>query len=117
MAAMVKDLEIIPHAMRRAAEAGYLTATDLADWIVRYLGKPFRAAHHVAGAVVKRADELGISLASLPLQEIQKIEPAITQEIYSVLSLEASVGSRASFGGTAPERVREQVRYWRERLR
>jgi argininosuccinate lyase len=116
MAGMVKDLEISAQAMRRAAEAGYLTATDLADWIVRVLGKPFRAAHHIAGAVVKRAEEMKVPLASLPLQEIQKIEPAITQEIYSVLSLDASVGSRASFGGTAPERVCEQVRYWRERL-
>jgi argininosuccinate lyase len=116
MTGMAQDLEAVPEVMRRAAEGGYLTATDLADWVVRVLGTPFRTAHHIAGALVKRAEELDIPLESLPLEEMQKIEPAITTDIYSVLSLDASVQSRASFGGTAPERVREQIRFWRERL-
>jgi argininosuccinate lyase len=116
MTGMAQDLEAAPEVMRRAAESGYLTATDLADWVVRVLGRPFRAAHHIAGALVKRAEALNVPLQSLPIEEMQKVEPAITADIYSVLSLEASVRSRASFGGTAPERVREQIRFWRERL-
>ena len=116
MTAMAKDLEADHAAMRRAAETGYPTATDLADWLVRKLGRPFRSAHHTAGAIVKRAEELGLSLDRLPLEEMQKIDPAITNGVQAVLSLESSVRSRASFGGTAPERVGEQVRYWREQL-
>jgi len=116
MAGMIADLKAQPDAMRRAAEMGYPTATDLADWIVRVLKRPFRDAHHIAGSVVKRAEELGILLDRLPLEEMQIIEPAIGKEVYDVLSLEASVRSRASFGGTAPERVREQIAFWRERL-
>jgi len=102
--------------MRRAAEAGYPTATDLADWVVRVLGKPFREAHHIAGAIVKRAETAGLALDKLPLAEMQTIEPAITADVFAVLSLEASVNARKSFGGTAPERVREQILYWREKL-
>jgi argininosuccinate lyase len=116
MAGMVADLT--PHAdtMRRAAGAGYPTATDLADWLVRVLEKPFRAAHHIAGAIVKRAEDVGVALDQLPLAEMQKIEPGITGDVYAVLALDSSVNSRASFGGTAPIRVREQVSYWREKL-
>jgi argininosuccinate lyase len=116
MAGMIADLKAQPDAMRRAAQMGYPTATDLADWIVRVLKRPFRDAHHIAGSIVKRAEELGILLDRLPLEEMQIIEPAIGKEVYDVLSLEASVRSRASFGGTAPERVREQIAFWRERL-
>ncbi len=116
MTGMARDLDVDGAAMRRAAEAGYPTATDLADWLVRVLGKPFRAAHHIAGAMVKRAEELGIPLIRLPLDEMRRIEPAVTNDVYGVLSLESSVRSRASFGGTAPERVGEQVRWWREKL-
>jgi len=116
MAGMIADLKAQPDAMRRAAEMGYPTATDLADWIVRVLKRPFRDAHHIAGSIVKRAEELGVLLDRLPLEEMQIIEPAIGKEVYDVLSLEASVRSpRASFG-TAPERVREQIAFWRERL-
>jgi argininosuccinate lyase len=117
MEGMVKDMRPDPVAMRRAAEAGYPTATDLADWVVKNLGKPFREAHHIAGAAVKRAEQLGVSLDKLPLAELQKIEPAITANVYDVLSLEASVNSRTSFGGTAPVRVKEQVQFWREQLK
>jgi len=116
MAGMIEDMHANDMAMRRAAETGYPTATDLADWLVRVKGKPFREAHHIAGAAVKRAEALGVALDKLPLAEMQKIEPAITAEVYSVLSLEASVNARTSFGGTAPERVREQILFWRERL-
>jgi argininosuccinate lyase len=116
MTGMVADMTVNAAAMRRAAEAGYPTATDLADWLVRALGRPFRAAHHITGMIVRRAEELGVSLDKLPLEEMQKIEPAITDDIYTVLPLESSVQSRASFGGTAPEGVREQIRYWREKL-
>jgi argininosuccinate lyase len=116
MEGMTQDLEVDSAAMRRAAEAGYPAATDLADWLVRSLGRPFRAAHHTAGAIVRRAEELGVPLDAMPLEEMRRVEPAITDDIFSVLSLESSVGSRASFGGTAPERVSEQVKLWREKL-
>jgi argininosuccinate lyase len=117
MAAMIADLKADAAAMRRAAVAGYPTATDLADWIVRVLKKPFREAHHVAGAIVGRAEALKLTLEALPLAEMQKVEPAITKDVFGVLSLDASVASRLSFGGTAPARVKEQVAFWRERLK
>jgi argininosuccinate lyase len=117
MAAMIGDLEVDADAMRRRAEEGYPTATDLADWIVKTLRKPFREAHHSAGLVVARAEALGVSLAKLPLAEMQAIEPEITQDVFSVLSLEASVKARKSYGGTAPERVREQLKFWKEKLK
>jgi argininosuccinate lyase len=117
MAAMFADLTVNEGAMRSAAEAGYPTATDLADWIVRSLKKPFREAHHIAGSIVRRAEELNLPLEKLPLAEMQAVEPAITQEVFAVLPLEASVKSRMSYGGTAPDRVREQLRFWKEKLR
>jgi argininosuccinate lyase len=116
MAAMIADLTAQPDAMRRAAEPGFPTATDLADWVVRVLKKPFREAHHIAGSIVKRAETLGVTLDKLPLAEMQAVDPAITEDVFKVLSLEASVNSRMSLGGTAPARVREQLAYWRERL-
>ncbi len=103
--------------MRRAAEAGFPTATDLADWLVRVLKMPFRDAHLVAGSIVKRAEETGVTLDHLPLVEMQAIEPKITDDVFTVLTVEASVASRRSFGGTAPERVREQVKAWQEKLK
>jgi len=117
MAAMVSGMKADGAAMRRATAAGFPTATDLADWIVRVLKKPFREAHHTAGAIVKRAEARGVSLESLPLEEMQKIEPGITKDVLGVLSVEASVASRLSFGGTAPARVKEQISYWQERLK
>jgi argininosuccinate lyase len=117
MAAMVGDLKADRAAMRRAAAEGFPTATDLADWIVRVLKKPFREAHHAAGAIVKRAEALKLTLEAVPLSEMQKVEPAITKDIFGVLSLDASVASRLSFGGTAPARVKEQIAFWRERLK
>ena len=117
MAAMIADLTADTAKMRAAAEPGFTTATDLADWVVRVLKKPFREAHHIAGSIVKRAEEKGVTLDKLPLDEMQKIEPAITDKVFAVLSLDASVNSRMSLGGTAPARVKEQVRLWRESLK
>ncbi|MDE2183414.1 MAG: argininosuccinate lyase [Alphaproteobacteria bacterium] len=116
MTGMIADLAVNAEAMRAAANAGYPTATDLADWLVRVLQKPFREAHHIAGAIVKHAEELKLDLDKLPLAEMQAIEPAITADVLNVLSLEASVASRMSYGGTAPERVREQIILWGKRL-
>jgi argininosuccinate lyase len=117
MAGMIADLKVNDAAMRTAAEAGYPTATDLADWIVRELKKPFREAHHIAGSIVKRAEDLNLPLDSLPLAEMQAAEPGITDAVFAVLSLEASVKARMSYGGTAPDRVREQLFFWREKLK
>jgi len=113
---MVRDLKADPAAMRRAAERGFLTATDLADWLVRQLGMPFREAHHVTGRLVKLAEERSVGLAELDLASMQAVEPRITEAVFPVLSLEASAASRRSFGGTAPERVREAVKAARERF-
>ena len=117
MAAMFDDLKVNDVAMRGAAEAGYPTATDLADWIVRTLKKPFREAHHIAGSIVKRAEDLNLPLAGLPLKEMQAIEPGITDDVFKVLPLDASVKARMSYGGTAPDRVREQIAFWKDKLR
>ncbi|MGZ5998772.1 MAG: argininosuccinate lyase, partial [Rhizomicrobium sp.] len=97
MAAMIADLTVNPEAMKKAAEAGYPTATDLADWIVRTLKKPFRDAHHIAGSIVRRAEELNLPLEKLPLAEMQAVEPGITSEVFAVLPLEASVRARMSY--------------------
>ncbi len=116
-AGMVRDLEANPEAMRRAATSGYSTATDLADWLVRALGLPFREAHHVTGAIVRKAEQQGLQLADLPLAEMQAVEPRITEAVRSVLSVEQSVASRKSFGGTAPDNVRKAAATARERNR
>jgi argininosuccinate lyase len=116
MAGMVADLEPDRERMAAAAGAGYSTATDLADWLVRTLNMPFRDAHHVTGAAVKRAEELGVGLPDLPLADLQALDPRITAAIYDVLTPEASVASRVSYGGTAPDQVRAQIKRWKEAL-
>ena len=116
MAGMVGDLEPNRERMAAAAGAGFSTATDLADWLVRELGLAFRDAHHVTGAAVKRAEQLGCDLPTLPLSELQALEPRITEAIYKVLTPEASVASRRSYGGTAPDQVRAQIKRWKEIL-
>src|SRR5260370_30129717 len=98
---MVRDLEADPAAMRAAAERGYSTATDLADWLVRVLGLPFRQAHHVTGSLVKLAEESGVALAQLPLAAMQAVEPPIPQAGFGRPPAASSVRSRSSFGGTA----------------
>jgi len=112
---MITDMSVNALAMRTAAVVGYSTATDLADWLVRSLDMPFRDAHHVTGRLVKLAEERGIGLADLPLADLQSVEPRITEDAHAVLSVEASVASRTSLGGTAPERVREAATKARER--
>jgi len=116
MTGMVGDLTPDETAMREAAVQGYSTATDLADWLVREAGLPFRNAHHVTGRIVALAEEKGLSLEDLPLADMQEIEPKITDSIFSVLSVEASAASRSSFGGTAPSEVRNQIAWWQKRL-
>ena len=103
--------------MAAAAGAGFSTATDLADWLVRTLDMPFRDAHHVTGAAVKRAEILGCDLAELPLSELQALSQGITADVYEVLTPRASAGSRRSYGGTAPDQVRAQVARWKEMLK
>ena len=116
MAGMISDLEPVPATMAAAAGRGFSTATDLADWLVRELKMPFRDAHHVTGAIVKRAETLGTDLENLALAEMQKIEKRITKDIFTVLSVENSVKSRVSYGGTAPQNVRKMARAWSKRL-
>jgi argininosuccinate lyase len=116
MAGMVRDMRPNRERLRAAAGRGYSTATDLADWLVRELGLPFRRAHHITGAIVKAAEERGCTLAELPLRDMQAIEPAITDAVFDTIALDRSVESRASFGGTAPSRVRAAIRAARERF-
>jgi argininosuccinate lyase len=116
MAGMVADLEPNAARMAAAAGAGFSTATDLADWLVRELNLPFRDAHHVTGAAVKRAEQLGCDLPGLPISELQALEPRINEDIYKVLTPAASVESRKSYGGTAPDQVRTQIQRWKEIL-
>ncbi|WP_109259547.1 argininosuccinate lyase [Hyphobacterium indicum] len=117
MAGMAADLTFNTDAMAEAAGEAYSDATDLADYVVRELGKPFRDAHHIAGAMVKLAESRGVPLAGLALADMQSVEPELTEAVYSVLSARASMESRTSYGGTAPVRVKEQVKLWQDRLR
>ena len=102
--------------MKKAAGSGYSTATDLADWLVRTLGLPFREAHHVTGRAVALAEAKKLGLEKLALADLQAIHAGITADVFSVLSVQNSVKSRTSFGGTAPSEVRKQIRYWKKRL-
>jgi argininosuccinate lyase len=102
--------------MAAAAGAGFSTATDLADWLVRELDLPFRDAHHVTGAAVKRAEQLGVDLADLPLSELQALNQGISEDVFKVLTPAASAASRVSWGGTAPDQVRAQVARWKDSL-
>ena len=113
---MVHDMRPDRERLRAAAECGFATATDLADWLVRVAGLPFRDAHHATGQIVERAERLGRPLAELPLAELQAVEPAITGDVYDVLDAGRSAASRSSFGGTAPERVRAAVHEARKRF-
>ena len=106
---MIETCEFVPERMRAAAEQGFSTATDLADWLVREADVPFREAHHITGRAVKAAEEQGCNLDALSLDALQAIDSRIDDRVFDVLSVEASVRGRTSYGGTAPERVREQL--------
>ncbi len=116
-AGMVRDLEPDKHVMREAAAAGFSTATDLADWLVRTLDIPFRDAHHITGSIVALAEKQNCDLPGLKLPDMQKIEPRVTKDVYKVLTAEASVNSRTSFGGTAPSNVAREAKRWLKLLR
>ncbi|WP_395646072.1 argininosuccinate lyase [Terricaulis sp.] len=115
MTGMIETLAFNREAMRAAAARGYSTATDLADWLVRELKVPFREAHEITGKIVRRAEDAGVAeLAHLALADYQAVDPRITEAARALLTVEKSVESRTSYGGTAPERVREQIARWKE---
>ena len=109
MTGMVAATEFRTDRMRAAAELGYATATDLADWLVRQANIPFREAHHITGAAVKLAESRGVALDQLPLADLQAIDPRIDEAVFAALSVEASVAARCSHGGTAPAEVDKRV--------
>jgi len=116
MAGMLGDMSANKDALERAAASGFSTATDLADWLVRELGLPFREAHHVTGALVKMAEDRGCDLPDLSLADMQIVQSNITAAVFDVLGVHNSVASRQSYGGTAPDQVRLQIARWKERL-
>lgn len=116
MAGMARDLQPQPENMLAAAKLGFTTATDLADWLVRRHGKAFREAHHLAGSLVGEAESRGCGLEDLPLEAMQAVAPEIDASVYDVLKVEASAAARTSFGGAAPERVREACAVAKARL-
>jgi len=115
-AGMIGYMTIVPARMEAALADGFPTATDLADWLVRAIGMPFREAHHATGAIVGLADDAGCALSDLPLAAMRKIDPRITEDVFSVLSVAASLASRTSEGGTAPDNVRAAAAAARERF-
>jgi len=116
MSGMISDMNVNEAEMKAATASGYITATDLADWLVRKLDMPFRQAHHVTGTLVALAEKKGCDLDGLTLAEMQKVEKSITDDIFSILGVESSVASRVSYGGTAPEQVLIQVEAARQRI-
>ena len=116
MTGMIRDLEPDLKRMKAAAGAGFATATDLADWLVRELKMPFRQAHHVTGSLVKLASNKKVGLEKLTLAEMQSVEPLINEHVFEVLGVEKSIKSRKSYGGTAPSNVRQQAKRWLSRL-
>lgn len=109
MRGMLSDLSVNKEKMRFAAESGFSVATDLADWLVKSLDIPFREAHHITGSLVKYAEDNQMMLHEIPLEEMQKIEKKINNDVYNVLSVDASVAARKSYGGTAPDCVKQQI--------
>ncbi|MEM6577002.1 MAG: argininosuccinate lyase [Pseudomonadota bacterium] len=116
MTGMISDLTANKDNLEAAAASGFSTATDLADWLVRVVGLPFREAHHVTGRAVALAEARNCDLADLPLDLLQSVHSEITESVYDVLGVHNSVQSRQSYGGTAPSRVREQIARWKDRL-
>ena len=116
MEGMVRDMTGNRETLAAAAGSGFSTATDLADWLVRVLGLPFRDAHHITGSLVAMAEQQGCDLPDLTLAQMQSVHAEITEDVFGVLGVENSVNSRMSYGGTAPEQVRNQIARWKERL-
>jgi argininosuccinate lyase len=116
MTGMVGDMTANREALAAAAASGFSTATDLADWLVRELGLPFREAHHVTGTLVAMAEKRGADLPDLTLADMQSVHPGITAAVFAVLGVENSVRSRTSYGGTAPDQVRAQIAAWKARM-
>ncbi|MDB9960411.1 argininosuccinate lyase, partial [Amylibacter sp.] len=116
MTGMVSDMKPNIASLESAASSGFSTATDLADWLVRDLGMPFREAHHITGALVAKAEEKGCDLPDLSLKEMQKENEKINADVFNFLGVQNSVASRQSYGGTAPKQVRKQIARWREIL-
>ena len=116
MEGMVGDMSANPPALRAAASSGFSTATDLADWLVREAGLPFRDAHHITGTLVALAESKGCDLPDLTLADMQGVNSAITKAVFDVLGVDNSVASRTSYGGTAPDQVRAQIARWKEVL-
>ncbi len=116
MEGMVKDMSANRESLEAAAGSGFSTATDLADWLVRALGMPFRDAHHVTGTLVAMAEARGCDLPDRSLEDMQSVHDAITEDVFGVLGVHNSVASRMSYGGTSPVRVREQIARWKEAL-
>lgn len=116
MDGMIADLEPDAARMKKAAGEGYATATDLADWLVRTLNIPFREAHHITGQIVAKASAANVALHRLPLVDMQAVEPRITDAVFNVLSVDRSVKSRTSYGGTAPKNVKAQAKKWLKKL-
>src|SRR5262249_17859712 len=116
MTGMVRDMLPDANRMRKAADEGYSTATDLADWLGQTLKMPFRDAHHVTGRIVARAPSETVALHRLPPPQMQIIEPRITKDVFEVLSADNSVKSRVSYGGTAPKNVRREANKWLKML-
>ncbi|ABQ69216.1 argininosuccinate lyase [Rhizorhabdus wittichii] len=109
MTGMVETVEFVAPRLRQAAEQGFSTATDLADWLVRIADIPFREAHHITGTAVKLAEREGVALDKLPIEALKAIDERIDERVYQALSVDASVASRASYGGTAPDQVRARI--------
>lgn len=116
MTGMVLDMQPVEQRMRDAAASGHATATDLADWLTRTMGMPFREAHHITGRLVREADARSVRLEELPLEVMRGVDGRITDDVFGVLGVENSVNSRLSFGGTAPVNVIKQVAFWRSVL-
>ncbi len=114
MTGMVKDMSANRASLEAAAGSGFSTATDLADWLVRALGLPFRDAHHITGSLVALAESRGCDLPDLSLEDMKGVHGAITEDVFSVLGVQNSVASRTSYGGTAPSEVRAQIARWRK---
>jgi argininosuccinate lyase len=116
MTGMVGDMTANLDALAAAAGSGFSTATDLADWLVRVLGLPFRVAHHITGTLVAMAEKRGCDLPDLGLEDMQSVHGDITADVFGVLGVENSVNSRISYGGTAPAQVLAQIERWKARL-